>query len=116
MRHLNIPVGDSLIKEIDAWIESSAQPSKMLAYLNIFNTGWKLLKEEAEGESTLKETLKGIEDDLNETLKGIEDDLREAPTLRDLEPLASQQDLWALENRIMQRLDRIEKSLGPKAV
>ena len=105
MRHLNIPVGDSLIKEIDAWIESSAQPSKMLAYLNIFNTGWKLLKEEAEGESTLKETL-----------KDIEDDLRETTTLRDLEPLASQQDLWALENRIMQRLDRIEKSLGPKAV
>ena len=105
MRNLRIVVSSALAEEIDSWVESSAQPSQLLAYLNIFNTGWKLLKEENEGETTLKETL-----------KDIEDDLREAPTLRDLEPLASQQDLWALENRIMQRLDRIEISLDPKAV
>ena len=106
MRNLRITISSALAEEIDSWVESSAQPSQLLAYLNIFNTGWKLLKEEAEGESTLKETL-----------KDIEDDLRETTTLRDLEPLASQQDLWALENRIMNALDRMEKRLnGPKAV
>ena len=58
---------------------------------------------------TISEILKDIEE-------GLDDLTDEIATTRDLDLLASQQDLWALERRIMQRLDGIEKSLGPKAV
>ena len=58
---------------------------------------------------TISEILKDIE-------TGLDDLTDEIATTRDLELLASQQDLWALERRIMQRLDRIEISLGSKTV
>ena len=59
---------------------------------------------------TISEILKDIE-------TGLDDLTDEIATTRDLELLASQQDLWALENRIMGALDRMEKRLnGPKTV
>ena len=61
---------------------------------------------------TISEILKDIEEGLDD----LTDELTALATTRDLELLTSQQDLWALERRIMQRLDGIEKSLGPKTV
>ena len=103
MRYVHVTIGDSFAEEIDRWIEDSAQPSKMLAYVNLLKTGLGAMKS----------------DDipnLGELIGDLESKLDDNASYRDLESLASQQDLWALENRLMQRLDRIEKSLGPKAI